>query len=230
VIPALELLCFYAVVFLAIWGGRLTGVRPPGALAAVALLAFCATSARRRGDSRETLGLDRRWLRPSVRLTVLWAGPPLLALLLWALKPPLPTMERVLYGAAGLPPSFHGMPAGMVLFLGVFRYPLWAFVQEYALLSFCGNRWREVAGNVWAAALVNGALFALVHAPNPILMGACLVSGVVFTRIFYEAPHLAPPALAHAAAGLLLSVIFRDFYPAMMVGPAYLRWAGSAVP
>jgi len=52
---------------------------------------------------------------------------------------------------------------------------------------------------------------------------------VVFTRIFLDTPHLLPPALAHAAAGLFLSVIFRDFYPAMMVGPAYLRYAGSAV-
>ena len=57
-------------------------------------------------------------------------------------------------------------------------------------------------------------------------MAATLVAGVVFTRIFLKTPHIAPLALAHMLAGLCLSVIFRDFYPAMMVGPAYLRWIG----
>lgn len=112
--------------------------------------------------------------------------------------------------------------------MGLWRYPLWALAQEYALLSFAANRWREFLGeHPWRVALVNGGAFALVHAPNPLLMGFSFGAGVLFTRIFLAAPHLVPLAFAHAAGGLFLSVIFRGFYPAMMVGPAYLRHVGG---
>ena len=77
---AAELAFFYGVVLLIIWGGQWIGVRPPGVLSAVLLLLFCAASARRHGDTRETLGWDRRWLGPCARKTLIWAGPPLLVL------------------------------------------------------------------------------------------------------------------------------------------------------
>ncbi len=223
---ALELLVFYVLVFGTIWGGQLVDVRPPAPLAAVLLFGFCFWSARRHGDTRETVGWDRRWLGPCARETLKWAGPVLLVLLIRAVWPPLPTVERLLYGAQGLPPSLRALPGPVIVALGLLRYPLWALAQELALLSFLANRWRVLAGGPWRTALINGALFSLVHAPNPILMAATFAAGVAFTRIFLKTPHLLPLALAHGAAGLLLSVIFRDFYPAMMVGPAYLRYGG----
>ena len=109
------------------------------------ILLFCGISARRRGDTRETLGWDHRWLAPCARLTLRWAGLPLLALLVWAAWPPWPSPERLLYGAKGAPASLHSWPWPVVLALGLLRYPLWALAQEYALLSFCGNRWRALA-------------------------------------------------------------------------------------
>lgn len=224
--PALELSLFYGLILLTIWGGQWVGVRPPGFLAAVLLLGFCGWSARRRGETRESLGWDRRWLVPCARLTALWAGLPLLALIVWAAWPPWPSAERLLYGAKGAPAGLQGWPLPAVLALGLLRYPLWALAQEYALLSFSANRWRALAGP-GPAALLNGLCFALVHAPNPLLMAAAFAAGVLFTRIFFRTPHLAPLALAHMLAGLALSVIFRDFYPAMMVGPAYLRYSAG---
>jgi membrane protease YdiL (CAAX protease family) len=222
-----ELAVFYGLVFLTIWGGQWIGVRPPGLVAAALIAAFCAWSARRNGEGRERLGFDRRWLGPSARKTALWAGPFLLVLVVKAAWPPWPTPERLLYGAKGVPGALSGWPWPAVLALGLLRYPLWSSVQEYALLSFSANRVRSLVPNPWAAAFLNGALFCLAHAPNPILMTATFIAGVVFTRIFFDAPHVVPPALAHALAGLCLSVIFRDFYPAMMVGPAYFQYSAA---
>lgn len=226
-----ELAAFYGLVFLVIWGGQWIGVRPPGIVAVALVVGFCAWSARRHGDGREKLGLERRWLGPCARLTLKWAGPPLLVLAVWAAWPPWPTAERLLFGAKGPPPALAQVPLPVLLVLGLLRYPLWAAAQQYALLSFSGNRCREILGeeHPWRAAFLNGALFSLAHAPNPILMTACALAGVVFTRVFQKAPHLLPLALAHAAAGLCLSVIFRDFYPAMMVGPAYLKYAAASL-
>jgi membrane protease YdiL (CAAX protease family) len=108
-------------------------------------------------------------------------------------------------------------------------YPLWAFAQEYALLAFAANRLRDGLGDrPRTIALVNGLLFAAVHLPNPILMIACLLSGVAFTWVFLKTPHLVPPALAHALGGALLSWIFLDQYNAMMVGPAF--WEHALTP
>src|ERR1044071_1848470 len=218
----LELSVFYVLVFAVIWAGQLLAFRPPAALAAALILGACLSSNRRHGDSLEKIGLSPAWLKPCARLTLKTLALPLLGLILWAAARPLPTMSRLLYGAAGVPAGLAAWPWPVVLFLGLLRYPLWAFAQEYALLSFMANRWRDVLGErPWAIAAVNGVLFALVHAPNPLLMTVCLVGGIAFTRIFLKTPHLVPPALAHAAVGLSLSLIYRDFYPAMMVGPAY---------
>lgn len=224
--PAAELASFYGLVLLTIWGGQWVGVRPPGILAAALVAGFCLWSGRRHGDSLERIGLSGRHLWPCARITFKALGLPLLGLAVWAAAGPWPSLDRLLFGAKGPPAALQGVPAPALLALGLLRYPLWAFAQEYALLSFLANRWGDVLGDrPWAVSLANGAAFSLVHAPNPILMTAAFVAGTAFTRIFRAAPHLLPPALVHAAAGLCLSLIFRDFYPAMMVGPAYLRYA-----
>ncbi len=225
-----ELGIFYGLVLAVIWLGQVLSVRPPSALAALLVLGFCLWSNRRHKDGLERIGLSPAWFKPCLRLTLKTLSVPLAALTLWAALPPLPSLERILYGARGLPASLRDLPVPALLFLGLLRYPLWAFAQEYALLSFLANRWRDVLGaRPWAVSLVNGLLFSLVHAPNPILMTACLVGGIAFTRVFLKTPHLVPLAVVHALAGLALSLIFRDFPPAMMVGPAYLRAVFQAV-
>jgi membrane protease YdiL (CAAX protease family) len=207
----LEVLGFYGTAFIAIWGGQRLPWRPPVLLAGVLIVGICVLSNRRHGDTRERLGLDPRWLKPCAKTTAWVAGPFLIVLLAIALGGPSPTPRQFLFWLLG--------------------YPLWAFAQEYALLAFSGNRLSDSFGDrPWTVAIVNGLLFSLVHAPNPILMTACLISGALFTRIFLRTPHLFPLALAHGWGGFLLSWIYLMKYNAMMIGPAYLKHAATLGP
>jgi membrane protease YdiL (CAAX protease family) len=206
-----EIAGFYGLVFAAIWLGQESRVRPPLLLAGLAILLVCRLSNQWHRDSRKSLGLDRRQLRPCFRLTLRIFALPLAVLAAAALCQPLPPLPKILFGLLG--------------------YPLWAFAQEYALLSFMSNRLKDVLGSrVWGIAALNGFLFALVHLPNPILMGFCFVGGTLFTWVFLKSPHLLPVTLVHAAAGFLLSVIFQDMAAIQMIGPAYIRWAGLPPP
>jgi hypothetical protein len=204
-VSLLEVAAFYGIVFSTIWLGQEVPFRPPLLVAGLLLVGVCFFSNRKHGDSREKIGLDPHWLKPCARLVFKTLGLPLLVLVVWALTKPVPPWPKILFGVLG--------------------YPLWAFAQEYALLSFLANRLRDGLGErPWLVSAANAVLFSLIHLPNPMLMLVCLFGGFAFTRIFLKTPHLIPLALAHAAAGFALSVIFQDFYPAMMVGPAYLRY------
>jgi membrane protease YdiL (CAAX protease family) len=200
-----EVLGVYGLIFALIWLAQDVPWRPPLLVAGLVLAGVCAASNRWHGDTREKIGWHRKHLRPCARLCLKIFSIPLLVLAAWAVTKPVPPLPKLLFGLLG--------------------YPLWALAQEYALLSFMANRLRDALGpDPWRVALLNGVLFGLVHLPNPLLTGICSVGGFAFTWIFLRAPHLLPIALVHAATGFLLSVIFQNFYPAMMVGPAYLRW------
>ncbi len=209
--PLVEVLGFYGLVLAAIWGGQSLNLHGQVWIGAVLLLGATVVSSRKHGDGRERLGLGRNTWRPATRLTLLYAGPVLLLLGIAALSRPAPPWPKILFGLAG--------------------YPLWAFAQEYALLSFAANRLEEGLGQRPALiSTVNSLLFALVHTPNPVLMGACLLSGWVFTKIFFQTRNILPLALAHALGGFLLSWILLHQYNGMMVGPAYWKWAGVPGP
>jgi membrane protease YdiL (CAAX protease family) len=207
----IEVAAFYGLILAAIWGGQRLGLSGQVWIGAVLLMGAAVYSNRRHGDDRERLGLAAKWLKPAAVSTLKTAGPLLLVLAVWAAMSPPPPLKKLAFWALG--------------------YPLWAFAQEYALLAFAANRLRDGLGDrLKTIALVNGLLFAAVHFPNPTLMAACLLSGAAFTWIFLKTPHLAPPALAHALGGALLSWILLHQYNAMMVGPAYWKHALTPGP
>lgn len=211
-LPALaEVAAFYGLILAAIWGGQRLGLSGQVWIGAVLLMGAAVYSNRRHGDGRERLGLASSWLKPASTSILKWAGPLLLLLAVWAAASPPPSARKLVFWLLG--------------------YPLWAFAQEYALLAFAANRLRDGMGDrPRLIALANGVLFAAVHFPNPILMIACLLSGVAFTWVFLKTPHLIPPAVAHALGGALLSWIFLDQYNAMMVGPAFWKHALTPGP
>src|SRR5215216_7379426 len=49
--------------------------------------------------------------------------------------------------------------------------PLWALFQQYALQGFLNRRAQIVLGKGWKSALLVAFLFAVVHLPNPLLVG-----------------------------------------------------------
>lgn len=208
---AVEILGFYGAVLLAVWIGQRVPIHIPVLALGVLLLAICSLSNRWHGDSRERIGWDHKHFKACGRLVVRLFSPFLLIMLLLALRGPVPPLPKILFGLLG--------------------YPLWALAQQYALQSFCANRLEDIVGpRPWTVAALNGLLFSLVHLPNPILTAFTLIGGVLFTRVFLKKRHLVPIALAHAAAGFFLSLIFHAQYNVMMIGPAYLKWAGVPGP
>ena len=110
----------------------------------------------------------------------------------------------------------------------VAMYPVWAFAQEYALLAFAANRLEDgLPGRERLVPWVNGLLFALAHLPNPVLMTATFVGGVVFTRTFLRHRNLLPIVAAHAVIGLLLSLAASPISGVMSVGPGYGARVGN---
>jgi hypothetical protein len=199
-VSAAEVAAFYALVHGVMWlSGRF---RPTILLVAAAMAVLCVGSNRMHGDTRERLGFDPRHFWPSFRLTALVTLPVLIPLLIlgWTKRSDWPW---------NLPFALAG-------------YPVWSFVQEYALLGFVNNRLEEaMAGHERLLPWINGFLFSMAHLPNPVLMVATFLAGVAFTWIFRRERHLVPISIAHAAVGIAISLAFADIYGIMSVGPGY---------
>jgi membrane protease YdiL (CAAX protease family) len=108
-------------------------------------------------------------------------------------------------------------------------YIFWGFAQQYALQGFVLQRLLD-AGLTRRAPLAAGALFAIVHAPNPGLMTMTFAGGWMWCSLFRREPNLLILAVSHAclavvADGLLPAVVTGGYH----IGPSYLRWAATNV-
>jgi hypothetical protein len=204
--PLAEVALFYGLIVAFIWGGR--AARPTVGIGAALIIIFCVVSVVLHGDGLRRAGLayDEFWPCAArvTAVTLPFLIP--LAVVGWMHRATAPW-------------------DGPFAILG---YPVWSFVQEFALMSFAANRLEDGLGARAALApWINGLLFSFAHLPNPILMTATFVSGVIFTRIFLRHRHILPIAFAHAALGLSVSLAFSPINGSMSVGPAYLSRVGS---
>jgi membrane protease YdiL (CAAX protease family) len=116
--------------------------------------------------------------------------------------------------------SAHGLHAARP-FIRVLLYSVWALAQEFLAQSFMFVRFEAVLGGRWAV-LCTAVLFSLAHIPNPVLMPATLVAGLVFAWAFRRYRNVYAVGLAHALLGLAVAVSFPDgFVHHMRVGAAY---------
>src|SRR5262249_3858178 len=131
----LEVAGFYGLILTVIWLG------PRGVsiwVGALGLLAFCGWSSVRHQDTLEKVGFAAKNFYPCLVWTLRLTAGPLFVLAVLAARNPAPQPHRVLFAVIG--------------------YPLWACVQDYALLSFSANRLRDVLGSrPLIVAIVNGA-------------------------------------------------------------------------
>jgi membrane protease YdiL (CAAX protease family) len=170
-------------------------------LAAVALAAFCT---RKKGITRERAGF--RLDNLPAALAAFGAA-------------------TLLYGGAVLVLCRDSLRPGADLWPGFDRIAwmlLWAFLQQFCLLSFLLNRLRQILGRDGPSVATVAILFSLLHLPNPFLtlytLGGALVLGFLFLRW----PNLPAATLAHAGASFLAGrLLAPELTGWMRVGPLY---------
>lgn len=90
------------------------------------------------------------------------------------------------------------------------RYLAWAAIQQWLICTIVMDRAARVFGTgpraIGLTAIAFTAIaFALMHAPNPMLMQLTLAGGVVWTANWLRHRALLPNILAHAACGIVLA-------------------------
>ena len=137
------------------------------------------------------LGLDPRSIRRGwwiVPIAVAVAGLILLAAWRWhTLRPPA---DRL---------SLH---------LKVLVYPIWALMQQFLVQSFFFLRLEQLLRSGRRAVLVTALLFSSTHIPNPVLVPATLIGGLLLSEVFcrYRTLYLLAVAQVLVAVALLISV------------------------
>jgi hypothetical protein len=134
---------------------------------------------------------------------------------------------------------FGGMAAGLVvagLFLraywpmlpALFRwrrmesYLAFCLLQQVALNSLLHNRMMTLVRNDWAAASFTGAIFAVIHWPNPVLVPATFVAGTAMAWMFDRQRNIIPLTIGQAVLGTLVAWAFpMAWHHHLRVGPGY---------
>jgi membrane protease YdiL (CAAX protease family) len=162
----------------------------PGAFFVVSMLYFTLgiASHRRCREGPRAIGLRRdnfgRAAVLALRLLAPVAGAGLIAgrwLGGWAFPPPLQAVGAVAYAV------------------------VWGTLQEYGLVCVLYRRLRDVLPAPRAAMLAAALLFCLFHLPNPFLMAATLVMGLLACFIYEREPNLWVLGLAHGVVSFVLA-------------------------
>ena len=116
---------------------------------------------------------------------------------------------------------------------GFLAYIVWALIQQFILQDFFLARLLRITPRRALAVIAAGLLFALAHVPNPLLVIATVVWGIVACALFLRYRNLYVLGLAHAILGMCIAVAVPNaVHHHMRVGLGYLRWhlAAATVP
>ena len=103
----------------------------------------------------------------------------------------------------------------------ILPYILWAFGQQFLLLSFLYVRFEFLLG-ARAAVFASAALFTLAHLPNLPLTAMTLIGGLFFAEMFRAYRSILPLSITHALVGISIAFTFPDsLMHHMRVGLSY---------
>jgi len=119
-----------------------------------------------------------------------------------------------------------GMPSAALPRLFEWRrtgsYFAFCVLQQVALNSLLHNRMLSLVSNEWTAAALTGVMFAIIHAPNPVLMPATLIAGVATAWLFGRERNIIPLAIGQAILGVLVLWAFPlAWHHHLRVGPGF---------
>ncbi len=201
-LTALEVLIVYAGILLYIWRWQ---YKHP--LCWMALFGTILLTHLLHRDSIAKLGLGLDELRASAESILPIALPALL-------------LPLLIYGFAS-----HRLTLlwpGKQSLLGFVGYGTWSLFQEYLTQSFFNNRLMSVIRNRQVSSFATALMFGSAHIPNPVLMLATFVGGLLFSWSFARHRNIWPLALAHMAGGFLVAAVCPPALTHnMRVGPGY---------
>jgi len=121
--------------------------------------------------------------------------------------------------------TLHPLHGARSLRLHMAGYQLWAFEQQFILQDYFLLRLLRILPTQFAAVIAAAVLFSTAHLPNPVLMAATLVWGIVSCTLFLRRRNLYALGLVHGILGLGVAISVPDSVTHhMMVGLGYLQY------
>ena len=106
-----------------------------------------------------------------------------------------------------------------------FGYMMFCFVQQIGLNSLVTNRLLSATGSILQSCLIAGALFGLLHWPNPVLVLVTVVGGALMSWLFAKERNIFVLAVWQAILGTLVWWAFPlAWHHGMRVGPGFYRF------
>jgi Type II CAAX prenyl endopeptidase Rce1-like len=205
---AKQWLCAVDVMFLpilAMW--FIWEPQPTAQWTHIAFGAWVIPSLLLHSDNAKTLGWHRERLLPAIRQAAVGFG--------------LMAAALVLVGIA-LGAWQYASP---ISFRRVAIYAGLCVLQQVALNSLLHNRMLVLVRNEWSAAGLTGAVFAICHWPNPVLVPLTFIGGTAMAWMFGRVRSVIPLATGQALLGILVALVFpAAWHHGMRIGPAYYKW------
>ncbi len=120
--------------------------------------------------------------------------------------------------------TLGGVPPNLFSLNRLWAYFAFCLLQQVVLQSFLNNRLLFLLSKRGFSSLLAGAIFAISHWPNPVLVPATFIGGSVLAWLFARQRNIIPLAIAQALLGSLVWMCFPvAWHHHLHVGPGYYR-------